>query len=164
MLSHGKAPSKDGFTLSDEGYYRGRHGYGEAEFRGLWWSPNSCYQVVSMDTEDGIWLALTDYTRNIGTNLTNRLERTLYECEFFADVPYDEEGWKPLITFEFLQWSEADPEVMQVYFCYTDKNGQFQEGYMWYDYETAEASGHMRLKQGEKESDPFYDLINDLMS
>ena len=31
-------------------------------------------------------------------------------------------------------------------------------------YETAEASGHMRLKQGEKESDPFYDLINDLMS
>lgn len=164
MLSHGKAPSKDGFTLSDEGYYRGRHGYGEAEFRGLWWSPNSCYQVVSMDTEDGIWLALTDYTRNIGTNLTNRLERTLYECEFFEDVPYDEEGWKPLITFEFLQWSEADPEVMQVYFCYTDKNGLFQEGYMWYDYETAEASGHMRLKQGEKESDPFYDLINDLMS
>lgn len=117
-----------------------------------------------MDTEDGIWLALTDYTRNIGTNLTNRLERTLYECEFFADVPYDEDGWKPLITFEFLQWSEADPEVMQVYFCYTDKNGQFQEGYMWYDYETAEASGHMRLKQGEKESDPFYDLINGLMS
>ena len=35
---------------------------------------------------------------------------------------------------------------------------------MWYDYETAEASGHMRLKQGEKESDPFYDLINELMS
>lgn len=50
MLSHGKAPSDDGFTLSDEGYYRGRHGYGDAEFRALWWSPNSCYQVVSMDT------------------------------------------------------------------------------------------------------------------
>lgn len=35
---------------------------------------------------------------------------------------------------------------------------------MWYDYETAEASEYMSLKQGEKETDPFYDLINDLMS
>ena len=165
MLSHHEAPAKGGITLSDEGYYQGRRGFGvEAVFRGLWWSPNSCYQVVSMDTKEGIWLALTDYTRNIGTNLTHRLEQTLYENEFFEDVPYDEEGWRPLIEFEFMQWSEADPEVMQVYFCYTDKSGQFQEGYMWYDYETAEASGHMRLKQGEKESDPFYDMINDLMS
>lgn len=164
MLHFDEPPSNDGFTLSDEGYYRGRRGFAEAEFRGLWWSPNSCYQVVSMNTEEGIWLELSDYTRNIGTNLTNRLERTLYENEFFADVPNDEEGWKPLITFEFLQWSEADPEVMQVYFCYTDVYGQFQEGYMWYDYETNEASGHIRLKLGEKEKDPFYDLINDLMS
>lgn len=163
-LGYGDPPTKDGFTLSDDGQFRGRTTYQNATFRGVWWSPNSRLQVVSMDTEEGIYLSLCDYNRNIGVNLTHRLEQTLYENEFFADVPYDEEGWRPLITFEFMQWSEADPEVMQVYFCYTDVQGQFQEGYMWYDYETGEASGHMRLKQGEKETDPFYDLINDLMS
>ena len=79
-----------------------------------------------------------------------------------AEAKFEGHTWPRKPLWGYL--NEADPEVMQVYFCYTDKNGQFQEGYMWYDYETAEASGHMRLKQGEKESDPFYDLINDLMS
>ncbi len=162
-LGYREPPSKGGFTLSDYGLFRGRTTYQNAQFRGLWWSPNSRLQVVSMATSEGIHLALCDYNRNIGVNLTHRLEQTLRDNGFFSDVPYDAEGWRPLISFEFLQWSEADPELMQLYFCYRDTSGQLQQGYMWYDYETHEASGHMRLEAGEKETDPFYGMLSDLL-
>lgn len=163
-LGYGDPPTKGGFTLSDAGQFNGRTTYQNAAFRGIWWSPNSRLQVVSMDTDEGIYLSLCDYNRNIVVNLTTRLEGTLYGNEFFADVPYDDEGWRPLITFEFMQWSEADPVVMQIYFRYTDVTGQKQEGYMWFDYESNKTSGHMKIEQGEKEADPFYGLINDLMT
>lgn len=156
-------PSPGGFTLSDEGRFAGRTIYENATFRGLWWSPNGCYQVVSMYQGGEIYLSLADFTRNTGNNLTSRLNTALYQNEFFDDVPMGEDGRKD-ISFEFIQWSEADPETMLVYFFYTNTDGQFQDGYMWYDYEAHEASGYMKLKQGEKETESFYDLIGDLMS
>ena len=158
-LGYGDIPSAGGFTVSDKGYFAGRTIYQDAEFKGLWWSPNGCYQVVSMCTEGKTWLSLTDYTRNIGANLSSRLRRGIYGHALFEDVPYDEDGWRA-IDFEFIQWSEADPEKMLVYFTYSDAQGQKQEGYMWYDYESGEVSGAMKIEQGEKGKD----LINDLLS
>ena len=163
-LGHGDPPTAGGFTLWDRGRFNGRTIFEEAQFKGLWWSPDGNYQVVSMDTGEGIRLSLTDFTRNIGVNLTHRLERTLYQHSFFEDVPYDAEGWRPRITFEFLQWSEADPEKMLVFFRYKDTGGANREGYMWYDYGTGKSSGHMEIEQGEKAPDAFYGLIGDLMS
>lgn len=163
-LGNGKLPSAGGFTLEDQGRFRGRTIYEYATFRGLWWSPNGSYQVVSMDTDEGVYLSLTDFTRNIGVNLTFRLETSVYGDPFFSDVPYNKEGWKPQITFEFLQWSQADPEKMQVFFSYTDTKGSLREGYLWYDYETGKSYGQMEIEQGEKTADPLYGLIGELLS
>lgn len=159
-LGYRDPPTSGGFTLSDEGQFRGRTIY-SGEFRGLWWSPNGRYQVVSMYENGETILSLADFTRNIGTNLTLRLKLCLYENEFFADVPYDEEGSRD-IRFDFIQWSEADPAQMLVYFRYTDIQGQFREGYMWYDYESGQSSGEMKLPQGEKEENPLNALFPQL--
>ena len=158
-LGYGNIPNAGGFTVSDKGYYAGRTIYPDAEFKGLWWSPNGCYQVVSMYSEGKTWLSLTDYTRNIGANLSGRLRRGIYGDTFFEDVPYDEDGWRA-IDFEFIQWSEADSEKMLVYFTYIDVWGQKQEGYMWYDYESGEVSGAMKIEQGEKGKDPINALLS----
>ena len=32
----------------------------------------------------------------------------LYEEEFFSKMMYDDEGYRPLIDFEFIQWIEKD--------------------------------------------------------
>ena len=159
-LGRGKLPTVGGFTLEDKGRIRGRTIYEQASFRGLWWSPNGYYQVVSMDTDEGIYLSLMDATRNIGVNLTHRLETSLYNHPFFSDVPYNQEGWKPAIAFEFLQWSEQDPEKMLIFFSYTDTAGEKREGYMWYDYETGKASGHMEIEQDEKITDPRNEFLS----
>ncbi len=159
-LGRGDPPIAEGFTLEDKGRFSGRTIYENATFRGLWWSPNGNYQVVSMDTDEGIYLSLADLTRNIGVNLTHRLEMSLYNHPFFSKVPYNQEGWKPAIAFEFLQWSEEDPEKMLIFFSYTDTAGEYREGYLWYDYETGKASGHMEIEQGEKNTDPRNEFLS----
>ena len=144
-LNRDGLPTYDGFTVESKGLWNGRTCYLNAEFRNMWWSPDSKYRVVSMYVNDEPYLGLVDYTRNSDTNLTHRLENALYKNEFFSEVPYDEEGWRPQITFEFIKWSNEDPSVMLVYFRYDDTYGDLHEGYMWYDYVTAESSGEMEL-------------------
>mgnify|MGYP003292926436 CR=1 FL=1 len=157
-LGYGDYPAPGGFTLSDKGRFRGRTIYPDAQFRGLWWSPNGKYQVVSMDTEEGPQLALTDYSRNIGVNLSGRLEWLPNGSEFFADVPQNEDGQYE-IEFEFLQWSRADPAVMLLYFLYTDGQGRFRQGYVWYDYEAGTASGEMEVMP-EKTADARNEFLH----
>lgn len=162
LHSDGILPTFDGFTVESKGYWNGSTCYLNAEFRDMWWSPDSNYRVVSMCVDGENYLGLVDYTRNSDCNLTHRLEQTLYQNEFFSDVPYDEEGWRPQISFEFVQWSKEDPSVMLVYFNYDDINGDFHEGYMWYDYISAESSGEMELEQGEKELNWLDQIWNSL--
>jgi len=157
-LGYGELPSSGGFTLSDSGRIRGRTIYPDARFRGLWWSPDGKYQVVSMDTGEGTWLALADFTRNTGVNLTGRLNNLPYDSVFFAEVPKDADG-RYKIEFEFLQWSRADPAVMLLYFLYTDGKGRFRQGYLWYDYESGTASGQMEVMP-EKKTDPRNDFLS----
>lgn len=146
-LADGEPPAVGGFTLRDTGGYSNSIHYGYGTYRGLWWSPNSRFRVVSMDTEDGIYLALTDYHYHSTTNLTLILEQVLTHNDFFADVAHENDKWSPIINIDFVQWSDADPETMLVYFAYTDKEGQLREGYMWYDYESHKASGYMKIEE-----------------
>lgn len=145
-------PTDDGFTVESTGYWRGSTTYMNSKFRGLWWSPDGNYKVISMyDRNNKTYLELVDYIRNCGCNLNAYLEISLYENEFFSEVPDDEEGF-PDINFEFIQWSTVDPSVLLVYFCYDDIDGNFHEGYTWYDYESGVLSGEMELEQGQKET------------
>lgn len=142
---YGRFPQSGGFTLIDKGYFNGSTTYQYARFHRLWWSVNGNYQVVSMYTDEGIWLSLTDYTRNIGVNLDAHLDTSLYHNDFFRDVIYNEETGQRQIEFQFVQWSLKDEPNMLIYFTYTDSSNQFHEGYFWYNYETGEVSGEMEI-------------------
>ena len=48
---------------------------------------------------------------------------------------------------------------MLVYFSYTDVNGSFREGYLWYDYESGKSYGEMEIEQGKKEPKPLHNLL-----
>ena len=170
IMHYRAAPIEGGFTLSDEGAYRGRTNYTDAEFKGLWWSPDGLKQVVSMSVDGEGWqevgetyLAVCDYKRNSGGNLDNRLERGIYDNEFFAAVPWDSEHFRRLIEFEFVQWSGADPDKMLIYFWYFDDAGTYHEGYMWYDYESGLVSGEMEIEQGDKNTDELLEIWDKIM-
>ena len=142
---YGRFPISGGFTLIDKGYFNGSTTYQYARFQGLWWSVNGNYQVVSMYTDDGLWLSLTDYTRNIGANLDAHIDTALYNDDFFREVIYNEATGQREIEFQFVQWSLKDEPNMLIYFTYTDSQNQFHEGYFWYNYETGNVSGEMEI-------------------
>ena len=161
-LGYGQPPKSSGFTISDEGRFRGRSSYGNTEYSGSWWSPDGSYQVISayghwyVDKDETI-LFLRDYRRNSESVLDIDLDRAIYNNTFFANVP--DGTIKHEIEFEFIQWSQIDPAKMLVYFSYTDAAGQFREGYMWYDYESGKSYGEMEIEQGEKEPDLLHSLL-----
>ena len=164
------APTEGGFTLRDEGYYRGRTNYLDAEFKGLWWSPDGKKQVVAMSVDGPGWeevgetfLAINYYERNSGGDLDARLERGIYGVEFFAAVPWDGEHFRRLIEFEFVRWSSADPDKMLVYFRYFDADEAYHEGYLWYDCESGTVSGEMEIEQGEKNTDELLEIWDKIM-
>ena len=98
-----------------------------------------------MYTDEGLWLSLADYTRNIGVNLDGRLNLVLYNNDFFRDVIYNEETGQRQIEFQFVQWSLKDEPSMLIHFNYTDIQNQFHEGYFWYNYEIGKSSGEMKI-------------------
>ena len=147
FLKHGNLPGGPGITVREEGAYRGQTTYVPAtQFYGLWWSPNGNYQVVSMQTDEGIWLALNDFVRNCGVLLQSDLEAALYKNEFFSNVVYDEATGRRRIEFQFIQWNTYQDASMLIHFNYTDASEQPHEGYFWYNYETHEISGEMEMK------------------
>lgn len=138
-------PMDGGFTMITKGNYNNIRIYQNATYNGVWWSQNSRYCVVSMDWVDGVYLALTDYRHGSTANLTLILEQVLVKNDFFADVAHAGDSWSPLVSLDFIQWSDVDPNLMLVSFVYTDQNGDLQKGYIWYNYETYEASGYMKI-------------------
>ncbi len=170
-MSYSGPPEEGGFTLKDTGHYRGMVGYLNAEFKGLWWSPDGKKQVVSMTPVGEGWegfgdtvLSLSDYERNKGCNLDLYLERSIYGERFFEGVPWDGDNIpRRCIEFEFVQWSGADPDKMLIYFSYFDAEMDFREGYMWYDYESGEISGEMEIERGEKETDFIHKMWDEVM-
>lgn len=139
-------PGNDGFTIKNKGAWRGSVCYLNAEFRNLWWSYDSNYQVISMYCDNQTRLELTDYVRNSMVNLTLNLELLIHNNDFFSAVPVDTENNRLDINIEFVKWSEEDTSVMLLYFNYNDANGTSHKGYMWYDCESDTISGEMELK------------------
>ena len=142
----GLFPREDGFTIRDEGRYAGSTHYLNASFDGMWWSPDSQYLVISMETENGIYLEVCDYQRNAGRNLDNCLNRGIYGRKEFSGAALDEDG-QAQIEYRFLQWSDYDSSML-VYYSYLDQEGIDRSGYFWYDYESEDVSGISPLQTG----------------
>ena len=140
-------PTDDGFTIKNNGAWRGGICYLNAKFRNLWWSYDGNYQVISMYCDNQTRLELTDYIRNTIVNLSLNLELLLHNNDFFSAVPFNTEENRLDINFEFIKWSEEDTAVMLLYFNYNDINGTPHKGYMWYDCESETISGEMEYMQ-----------------
>ena len=137
-------PKDDGCTLRDQGAFVGSSVYVGAEFEGLWWSPDSRYQVVAIleNGADQMWLQ--DYGRNACGNLTAWVSTSAQAAGMFADAPLYDMDW-PDVEFQFIQWGE-DSAAMLLRYHYTDTGGANHMGYFWYDCETGEVSGQMELE------------------
>ena len=114
-------PTGRGCTLRDQGAFLGDTVYVGADFDGLWWSPDSRYQVVSLVEADGVRLAINDYGRNAGGNLTAWVSTAAQAAGMVPDAPLNEMGW-PDVEFRFIQWGE-DSASMLLRYDYVDRDG-----------------------------------------
>lgn len=162
-------PTGRGCTLRDQGEYLGTTIYG-GTFDGLWWSPNSRHQVVSLMEDHGVQMWLHDYHNNSGGNLTAWVSTAAQAAGMVPDAPLNEMGW-PDVEFRFIQWGE-DSASMLLRYDYVDRDGLDRAGYFWYNCETGAASGQMELEsravrgvvtqQGRHQTgDPFYTMVLD---
>lgn len=114
--------------------------YGDSSYEGLWWAPDSRKYVISLRSEEGTWLVLSDLVRNTGRNL-NAAVNLYYWLSEQGLAPKRAEP--PRMEYQFLQWGK-DSASMLLYYAFEDGNGS-HEGYFWYNCETNAVSGILEL-------------------
>lgn len=120
------------FTLKYSGTVRGRSTAGEAEYLGLWWSPDSRYVLVGSLENGRTQYWLTDLVMNISNNFSNTLNRAAKMCTDFDAAPIDPESAKKLIDYSFIEW-DADPSKLHFTYEFTAQSGENHSGRFIYD-------------------------------
>ena len=108
-----------------------RVSYGECEYEGLWWSPDSKKYVLMLGYPDETRLTLSWLERNSESNLSAYLSMGVEMSELSKYGYITEDGW-PRIDYQFLQWAE-DSESMLIYYSFDDADGKLHSGYFWYN-------------------------------
>ena len=108
-----------------------RVSYGECEYEGLWWSPDSQKYVLMLGYPDETRLTLSWLERNSESNLSAYLSMGVEMSELSKYGYITEDGW-PRIDYQFLQWAE-DSESMLIYYSFDDADGKLHSGYFWYN-------------------------------
>lgn len=108
-----------------------RVSYGECEYEGLWWSPDSQKYVLMLGYPDETRLTLSWLKRNSESNLSAYLSMGVEMSELSKYGYVTEDGW-PRIDYQFLQWAE-DSESMLIYYSFEDSDGKLHSGYFWYN-------------------------------
>ena len=108
-----------------------RVSYGECEYEGLWWSPDSKKYVLMLGYPDETRLTLSWLERNSESNLSAYLSIGVEMSELSKYGYITEDGW-PRIDYQFLQWAE-DSESMLIYYSFDDADGKLHSGYFWYN-------------------------------
>lgn len=108
-----------------------RVSYGECEYKGLWWSPDSKKYVLMLRYPDETRLTLSWLERNSESNLSAYLSMGVEMSELSKYGYITEDGW-PRIDYQFLQWAE-DSESMLIYYFFDDADGKLHSGYFWYN-------------------------------
>ena len=144
----GLFPTDRGFTVRDEGAFRGTTNYLDgASFQGMWWSPDSRYRVIAMETpEEGARLAMVDYQNSANRNLTAYLDMAVTDSGAFPGLVQEDESLWPAIEYRFLQWSDR-ANIMLLHYAYTYEREEGHEGYFWYDCASGEVSGVIELPE-----------------
>lgn len=105
--------------------------YGDCEFKGLWWAPDSRKYVLMLEYPDGPRLSLSWLERNSQSNLNAYLTMGVEASELSQYGYIVEDGW-PNIDYQFLQWA-ADSQSMLIYYSFEDRAGKVHSGYFWYN-------------------------------
>lgn len=108
-----------------------RVSYGECEYEGLWWSPDSQKYALMLRYPDETRLTLSWLERNSESNLSAYLSMGVEMSELSKYGYVTEDGW-PRIDYQFLQWAE-DSESMLIYYSFEDSDGKLHSGYFWYN-------------------------------
>lgn len=131
----------------DGGYTRVT--YGEAQYKGLWWSPDGRKYIVALHypekNKDYLALSWLDYHKE--SNLNAYLSMGVEQSELRRYGYAKAEFW-PDIHYEFLQWG-ADSASMLIYYSFEDGQRQLHEGYFWYNCETGTVSAELALEMPE---------------
>lgn len=135
----GIVPTGSGFTIKETGARNGILYYDTA-FRGMWWSANSQYLLIPLETEHQSRLELIDYQGSSVRNLDAYLNLAISTNEAFSAVPRDDEYAEPIIEYDFVQWSEHGSALL-LHFSYQTDDASEHAGYFWYDCETGTISG-----------------------
>lgn len=139
----GLFPREGACTLRDSGATQGTVLL-NGSFDGLWWSPDSRFQVFSSVDDQGIQLWLHDYDSSSSGNLDAWVAMAAQTDSWFPDAPRSEMEW-PDVEYRFLQWGE-DSASMLLRYDYVDTGGVDRAGYVWYNLNTGDLSGQMPLE------------------
>lgn len=117
--------------------------YGDCEYQGVYWAPDSKKYVLSMKDKTGNRLTLAWLDRNSESNLNAYLSMGVWETELAKGNPTDQGEW-PDIEYQFLQWSK-DSAAMLIYYSFADDTGEQHEGYFWYNCENGKLSAVLEV-------------------
>lgn len=124
-----------------------RVSYGECEYEGLWWSPDSQKYVLMLGYPDETRLTLSWLERNSESNLSAYLSMGVEMSELSKYGYITEDGW-PRIDYQFLQWAE-DSESMLIYYSFDDADGKLHSGYFWYNCIDCTVSAVLEMNSGK---------------
>lgn len=124
-----------------------RVSYGECEYEGLWWSPDSKKYVLMLGYPDETRLTLSWLERNSESNLSAYLSMGVEMSELSKYGYITEDGW-PRIDYQFLQWAE-DSESMLIYYSFDDADGKLHSGYFWYNCIDCTVSAVLEMNSGK---------------
>ena len=117
--------------------------YGDCEYRGLWWAPDSSKYVIALQYDSGTYLALSWLDRHSESNLNAYLSMGVEATELRKDRHVDETGF-PEIEYQFLQWG-LDSASMLIYYAFEDSGGGLHDGYFWYNCESGAVDAILEL-------------------
>lgn len=117
--------------------------YGNCEYQGLWWAPDSSKYVVALQYDDGSYLALSWLEAHRESNLNAYLSMGVEVTELREGRDADETGF-PEIEYQFLQWG-LDSASMLIYYAFPDSGGALHDGYFWYNCESGTVDAILEL-------------------
>lgn len=117
--------------------------YGNCEYRGLWWAPDSSKYVIALQYDDGPYLALSWLEAHRESNLNAYLSMGVEMTELRKYGYVNETGF-PETEYQFLQWG-LDSVSMLIYYSFPDSGGALHDGYFWYNCESGAVDAILEL-------------------
>lgn len=118
--------------------------YGDREYRGLWWAPDSKKYVIAMERDGEVWMQLHWVEQNSASNLNAYLSMGVEQSEL-SKRGYIREGARLEIDYQFLQWAQ-DSTSMLIYYAFEDEAAEPHTGYFWYNCEKGTVSAVLELE------------------